>query len=249
MALWRRKQATAQAPEIDVGALTFAELAGILRSRLLEYRKALLDRDVAMAQGNYTEVMKVWPRIEAGAALFRAALEVLAQKTFPADEVAEYRSALRAGMADGAYAVELTRIIDIEFGPPPVLACLAFLGLDSSDAAELVTKVRHVGRQSVIEDVSLADAVTLKETLEGLELSANVSERDRVARVDQPTRHISAEVRREVWRRDGGACIDCGSRERLEFDHIIPVSQGGSNTARNIELRCESCNRKKGATI
>jgi 5-methylcytosine-specific restriction endonuclease McrA len=38
-------------------------------------------------------------------------------------------------------------------------------------------------------------------------------------------------------------------RERLEFDHIIPVSKGGSNTARNLELRCETCNRKKGATI
>ena len=42
---------------------------------------------------------------------------------------------------------------------------------------------------------------------------------------------------------------DCGSRERLEFDHIIPVSKGGSNTARNLELRCETCNRQKGATI
>ena len=32
------------------------------------------------------------------------------------------------------------------------------------------------------------------------------------------------------------------------FDHI-PVSKGGSNTARNLELRCETCNRRKGATI
>jgi 5-methylcytosine-specific restriction endonuclease McrA len=43
--------------------------------------------------------------------------------------------------------------------------------------------------------------------------------------------------------------VDCGSRERLEYDHIIPVSKGGSNTARNIELRCESCNRRKGAKV
>jgi hypothetical protein len=60
---------------------------------------------------------------------------------------------------------------------------------------------------------------------------------------------IPESVRHEVWRRDGGACVDCGSRERLEFDHIIPVSKGGSNTARNLELRCETCNRQKGATI
>jgi 5-methylcytosine-specific restriction endonuclease McrA len=60
---------------------------------------------------------------------------------------------------------------------------------------------------------------------------------------------IPPAVRREVWQRDQGRCVDCGSRERLEYDHIIPVSKGGSNTARNIELRCEPCNRKKGARI
>jgi hypothetical protein len=60
---------------------------------------------------------------------------------------------------------------------------------------------------------------------------------------------IPERVRHEVWRRDQGRCVDCGSRERLEFDHLIPVSKGGSNTARNIELRCERCNRSKGARI
>jgi hypothetical protein len=60
---------------------------------------------------------------------------------------------------------------------------------------------------------------------------------------------IPSEVRREVWRRDGGKCGRCGSRERLEFDHIIPVTKGGSNTARNIELLCEICNRAKAASI
>lgn len=60
---------------------------------------------------------------------------------------------------------------------------------------------------------------------------------------------IPERVRHEVWRRDQGRCADCGSRERLEYDHIIPISRGGSNTARNIELRCETCNRRKGARV
>jgi hypothetical protein len=62
-------------------------------------------------------------------------------------------------------------------------------------------------------------------------------------------RSIPERVRHEVWRRDEACCVDCGSRERLEFDHIIPISKGGSNTARNIELRCEICNGRKGARI
>jgi|GEM_PF-2381950 len=60
---------------------------------------------------------------------------------------------------------------------------------------------------------------------------------------------IPEHVRVEVWRRDGGKCVKCGSREKLEYDHIVPVSRGGSNTARNIELLCETCNRKKSNHI
>lgn len=57
--------------------------------------------------------------------------------------------------------------------------------------------------------------------------------------------HIASDLKREVWRRDMGRCARCGSRENLEYDHIIPISKGGSNTSRNIELLCQSCNRKK----
>ena len=60
---------------------------------------------------------------------------------------------------------------------------------------------------------------------------------------------IPFEVRIKVWRRDNGKCVKCGSRQNLEFDHIIPVSNGGSHSARNIELLCESCNRLKSDFI
>jgi len=56
---------------------------------------------------------------------------------------------------------------------------------------------------------------------------------------------VPEEVRVAVWRRDEGKCVKCGSRERLEYDHIIPVSKGGSDTVRNLELLCERCNREK----
>lgn len=60
---------------------------------------------------------------------------------------------------------------------------------------------------------------------------------------------IPESVRFTVWRRDEGKCVRCGSQNNLEFDHIIPVSQGGSNTERNIQLLCEKCNREKSNKI
>lgn len=62
---------------------------------------------------------------------------------------------------------------------------------------------------------------------------------------DERIRFISDEVKEFVWRRDRAKCVKCGSQNNLEFDHIIPFSKGGSNTARNIQLLCERCNRAK----
>lgn len=64
-----------------------------------------------------------------------------------------------------------------------------------------------------------------------------------------PRLPIPDDVKLFVWKRDQGKCVKCGSQINLEFDHIIPVSKGGSNTARNIQLLCESCNRKKSNNI
>jgi 5-methylcytosine-specific restriction endonuclease McrA len=56
---------------------------------------------------------------------------------------------------------------------------------------------------------------------------------------------IAENVRLFVWQRDEGKCVKCSDTERLEFDHIIPSSKGGSSTERNIQLLCETCNREK----
>jgi len=81
------------------------------------------------------------------------------------------------------------------------------------------------------------------------EINAENCQKD--TRIENKNRRncILSSVKREVWRRDNGICSKCGSRENLEYDHIIPVSKGGSNTARNIELLCQDCNRKKSNKI
>jgi hypothetical protein len=60
---------------------------------------------------------------------------------------------------------------------------------------------------------------------------------------------IPDDVKLFVWRRDSGRCVKCGSTVKLEFDHIIPITMGGSNTARNLQLLCEACNRAKGGGL
>jgi hypothetical protein len=55
---------------------------------------------------------------------------------------------------------------------------------------------------------------------------------------------IPTRVRKNVRRRDEGKCVDCGSKKNLEYDHIIPISAGGSNSAGNIQLRCKECKKR-----
>lgn len=60
---------------------------------------------------------------------------------------------------------------------------------------------------------------------------------------------IPQDVKVLVWQRDSGRCVQCDSNENLEYDHIIPLAMGGSNTDRNLQLLCGDCNRRKGATL
>lgn len=56
---------------------------------------------------------------------------------------------------------------------------------------------------------------------------------------------IPAEVRAEVFERDGHRCVKCGAVEDLTLDHIHPWSLGGPDTADNLRVLCRSCNSRK----
>lgn len=62
-------------------------------------------------------------------------------------------------------------------------------------------------------------------------------------------RKIPAEVREEVFRRDGHTCQRCGTGEELTLDHILPWSLNGSDHADNLQTLCRPCNSRKGARV
>jgi len=62
-------------------------------------------------------------------------------------------------------------------------------------------------------------------------------------------RQIPDEVKEDVWQRDGGRCVKCGATDYLEFDHVIPFSQGGANSEKNVQLLCRRCNLAKGGEL
>jgi hypothetical protein len=56
------------------------------------------------------------------------------------------------------------------------------------------------------------------------------------------------DFRLAVLDRDGYQCAYCGSRWKLELDHLKPRSKGGDNAARNLITACKKCNGARGDT-
>jgi len=69
------------------------------------------------------------------------------------------------------------------------------------------------------------------------------------------TRYLSRQLRSQIWSRDQGRCSfvspatgkKCGSTFALEIDHVIPLSQGGTNDEGNLRLLCRTHNQWEAA--
>ncbi|MET9492104.1 TerD family protein [Nocardia sp. NPDC006630] len=114
--------------------------------------------------------------------------------------------------------------------------------------------IRHEYDTVVIEASSargqgsyrVPDAEYVAAVLEG---ALRVAKRLVLAPGQRDSRAIPQDVKSRVWQRDGGSCQQCGDKQYLEFDHVIPWSQGGATSVDNLQILCRKCNLQKGARI
>lgn len=82
-----------------------------------------------------------------------------------------------------------------------------------------------------------------------LEATTDTIESKKQTKLDA-RRIIPTKVKQEVWKRDQGKCVQCGSTTDLHFDHVIPHSKGGTSiTAENIQILCAKHNLEKRDNI
>jgi len=128
-----------------------------------------------------------------------------------------------------------TKSFDVRFGK--IIAHTGHTGQIRLQRAEKPESVIQLA-----EDEPVAYAV--------LEGAIALSNQTRVVKVEEKrSRFIPREVRQRVWQKYGGQCAECGDTQYLEFDHVIPVAKGGSNSDVNVQLLCRKCNLKKSDLI
>lgn len=117
------------------------------------------------------------------------------------------------------------------------------------DERELDDTVAYIRAFQSFLPLPVLRASVPAEPLETGLIPVDVSSMPRAPEIKPRREAIPRVVQREVWQRDGGRCVECATREKLCFDHIVPFSRGGSNSVRNLQLLCELCNLSKGNRI
>jgi 5-methylcytosine-specific restriction endonuclease McrA len=117
---------------------------------------------------------------------------------------------------------------------------------------DLLREVQDLlGHEVAPGDVDAALNFALRAAKEKLlQRKCAATEQPRHGRKSKPdSRHIPAEVRRAVWKRDGGQCTfrsdtghRCEERKDVQFDHIDPYAKGGEATVSGIRLLCRAHN-------
>ena len=163
----------------------------------------------------------------------------------------EWRAAVKAYSqavhADPKYKSEATGLLDLQNREPQCV--MPGFWVYRNKVCRLDSREPEPLRDAATDALLIKHHVLRRER-DYARVQREVEALENMEKLEAVTREpIPEPVRLFVWQRDGGKCVKCGLRERLEFDHIIPVVSGGSSTERNVQLLCESCNRSKGSSV
>ena len=110
-----------------------------------------------------------------------------------------------------------------------------------------------LGHQVPRGDIAKVYALAVRELIdrmEGKRFGKCTDPRTGRRRSNPYARYIPNEVKRAVWKRDGGQCTfesasgrRCEARRDLQFDHVKEFARGGEATVDNIRLRCPGHNQ------
>jgi 5-methylcytosine-specific restriction endonuclease McrA len=122
-----------------------------------------------------------------------------------------------------------------------------------------VEKVREAGRRQYANDIVRKREVKNSWRKQNSELVKGYLEKYRIQHL--PKMAEKAHKRRvKVWgngvylvkekelnRLYKSPCVNCGTKERITVDHVIPVVRGGKHSIGNLQPLCLSCNASKNS--
>lgn len=108
-----------------------------------------------------------------------------------------------------------------------------------------------------IRELRNEEGMQIRSYKDRLDLKSSEYLLESLHRVPVVAREVSSGLRMEILERNGFTCQLCGrtggdpdpttsdSKVRLVIDHVVPVSQGGSNERENLRVLCTACNHAR----
>lgn len=108
-----------------------------------------------------------------------------------------------------------------------------------------------VNQYSIKEAVALIKGKAVTEERDFKRIRREVKAVDQLSnrRGEYPGPLIPEAVQLVVYARDNGRCVQCGSKEKIQFDYVVPFAIGGSMTTDNIYILCQVCRLRKPGNV
>ncbi len=120
------------------------------------------------------------------------------------------------------------------------------------EARRVLKEAKSAARKVIAAKEKVSEQIALQSPV-AVTIGKN---RDLVESGKKRSRYISAQVRDEIFLRDGFQCTfvaengtRCGCKVGLQHDHIQPFALGGTHDVQNLRIRCAAHNRLEAERV